>query len=452
MTSSLNTVTFLMANTPLGTVLLCLQAFAFTAVFAHVTSAQESPFLQSSSIGLTFQQALDQLNKTNLSVLNAENKLLSAQKQENVFESAYYPTVIGTINGTEYDKKQLSTDSKYSVQSQLSLTQNLFSGFSDQNKINQARENTKASLEILKNTKSKAYAELKQVYQKNIYSKDFIRLADKISQRRQDNYRLVELRFNSGRENKGNVFLFKAYTEQALLEKLQAENTASNSHWELAKTLGYDQNIKIEVLDSKLPMATLPEKPDYFGIVLEHPEYKASVAQEEATQFEYNASKSKFMPSLDLSASYTYSDTNFFPQRNEGWNAGLTLSFPFFSGGRDVANSQSSFALWKAQSSAKALTEKQILLGLKTAYTNYQEALQKLRVDQSFREAASVRADIAKNKYNNGLLTFESWDQVENDFILREKNLLASQRDLVYAEANWLQAQGLDSNEGLKDF
>jgi outer membrane protein len=68
--------------------------------------------------------------------------------------------------------------------------------------------------------------------------------------------------------------------------------------------------------------------------------------------------------------------------------------------------------------------------------------VEKLKVDQAFLDAAKTRADIARTKYNNGLMTFENWDIIENDLIQRQKSFLQSQRDRVVAEAAWEQAQG----------
>ncbi|MGZ3696004.1 MAG: TolC family protein, partial [Bdellovibrionota bacterium] len=64
-------------------------------------------------------------------------------------------------------------------------------------------------------------------------------------------------------------------------------------------------------------------------------------------------------------------------------------------------------------------------------------------VDQGFRDAATVRAEIARTKYNNGLQTFEDWDTIENDLITRQKAYLQSKRARVTAEAAWEQAQGI---------
>lgn len=427
-------------------VLVGLSFFPIPLLAVDLAASPEAP----TNYAFTFAQALEQLNRGNLSLISAEHKLLSAQRQEDVLRSTFYPRIYGTINGTQYDSAQASTGSKHSVSTQLNVAQNLFAGFQDKNKLNQAQANTKASQATLNAVRAKAFAELKQVYQKVIYAKQYVRLAEKIASRRLDNYRLVELRFNSGRENKGNVYLFKAYTEQAQLEKLQAENAVSTTVVEFAKSLGLPSDAQIEIRDTELALTTLPSRPNFNQLVTNHPDYATAVAQEEATQYDFQSSKSGFFPSLDISASYGYTDNKFYPQTNERWSAGFTITIPFFNGGRDYSSYHSTLALWKAQSTSKLQTEKQLLFNLRSAYATYQEALQKLKVDQSFKQAASVRADIAKNKYNNGLLAFENWDQVENDFILREKNVLSSQKDVVFAETNWLLAQGLDSQEGFK--
>ena len=70
------------------------------------------------------------------------------------------------------------------------------------------------------------------------------------------------------------------------------------------------------------------------------------------------------------------------------------------------------------------------------------ESIEKLKVDQSFLEAALKRSEIARSKYNNGLMTFEDWDLIENDLIARETAVLQSQKDRATAEAAWQQAQG----------
>ena len=79
---------------------------------------------------------------------------------------------------------------------------------------------------------------------------------------------------------------------------------------------------------------------------------------------------------------------------------------------------------------------------LRQAHVNLVESSERLKVDESFQEAVTLRAEIARSKYNNGLTTFDDWDLIESDLINRQRAVLSSQGNRVIAEAAWEQAQG----------
>jgi outer membrane protein TolC len=87
-------------------------------------------------------------------------------------------------------------------------------------------------------------------------------------------------------------------------------------------------------------------------------------------------------------------------------------------------------------------SERELQAALAQAHAGFIAAVAKLAVDEEFAAAAQLRAEIARSKYNNGLLSFENWDIIENDLIARQRALLASRRDRVIAEAAWQQAIG----------
>jgi outer membrane protein TolC len=115
---------------------------------------------------------------------------------------------------------------------------------------------------------------------------------------------------------------------------------------------------------------------------------------------------------------------------------------PLYSGGKDYYATKSAASSLEAAVSNTDSTEHQLLVNLKQTHAGFVESVEKLKVDQAFLEAATTRAEIARSKYNNGLMTFEDWDIIENDLIQRLKTFLQSQRDRVIAEASWELAQG----------
>lgn len=121
----------------------------------------------------------------------------------------------------------------------------------------------------------------------------------------------------------------------------------------------------------------------------------------------------------------------------------MSLTIPIFSGGRDYANELSARYRRVAAEVNRTAISYQMIVKLKQAYSQYRLAIEKVKVDEKFKQAAQMRSEIAKKKYNNGLMSFDDWDVVENDLIQREKNSLTSSRDRVVGSANWDQVQGL---------
>lgn len=124
------------------------------------------------------------------------------------------------------------------------------------------------------------------------------------------------------------------------------------------------------------------------------------------------------------------------------WSFGVTLSLPLFNGGKDLYTTQSASSLLRAAYFNQAHVDRTLLAKLQQLSASYEEAVQQLAVDQDFVQAAQVRAEIGRQKYNNGLLNFEDWDTIESDLIVRQKNVLQGQRDRIVNEAAWEQALG----------
>ena len=144
---------------------------------------------------------------------------------------------------------------------------------------------------------------------------------------------------------------------------------------------------------------------------------------------------------MNLNASKGQRGASFFPQ-NDYWAVGFNVSIPFFTGGKDYFTMKSAYSNSSAASENRRTVDQQLLVALKQSYNAYVESVAKLKVDESFRSAAKLRAEIARNKYNNGLLIFEDWDAIETDLITRQKSYLQSKLSRVTSEASWEQAQG----------
>lgn len=391
---------------------------------------------------LSWQKSIQETSQNNGEIQSAERSNQAAKYNLDGSYSGYLPTVTGSLNYNRGNASSVngSTVTNEGYNASLNASENLFNGFQDKAKVDQAKANERASNEALEIAKAKVSGDLKTAYATFLYAQKLIALQEDILKRRQENYGLVNLRFKSGRENRGSVLLSQANANQAKLDLLKAKNSILSAGTDLARVIGRDE-VPDRVTD-EIPLEPLPAtKPDFRRLASEAPEVQQSQAQLDEKMALLTQARSGFFPTLGISASKGRTGDYLWPER-EKWSVGASLTFPLFNGGKDYYASRAAAENVHGSAAALSNLSKQKLNKLASTFNTYQEAIEKLSVDESFREAAKLRAEIARAKYNNGLMSFEDWDVIENDLITREKTVLQSQLSKVQAESDWLQAQG----------
>lgn len=393
-----------------------------------------------SAAPLTWPRAIELLKQNNADLKSAEATFRSTRAQEGVARSGFLPDVSAELDYSRGSKSDAGNDDgTYSAT--LKGSQNLFSGGLDYAKVKQAKANTSAAGETLRITKAKISYELTQAFEGAVYAREYRKLTEEIIRRRSENLRLVQLRFQSGRENQGSVLLSKAYLEQAKYEDLQAQNSERVAQSQLARSLGLDSSEPQQV-DGDVPVQEPAVTPQFKDLVLQTPTYIQATAQQESKEFGVTAARAGFLPTLSLNGTTGDQGGNFYPHEKDQWSVGVNLTLPLFSGGKDYYSTRAASQDAVSATAATVNVRRETAVKLEQAYANYVESVSRLKVDHSFRDATQVRAEIARKKYNNGLMTFDDWDVIENDLISREKAYKQSQRDRVLAEAAWQQALG----------
>ena len=78
-----------------------------------------------------------------------------------------------------------------------------------------------------------------------------------------------------------------------------------------------------------------------------------------------------------------------------------------------------------------------LLARLEATYDGYLTAAESVLTTQKYLEASGEQARIADVKYVNGLMSYQDWYIIENDYVNARKNLLNAQGGLATAEAAW---------------
>lgn len=409
-----------------------------TKVVASALAIALCAFPAQANTPLTWQACVQEASAQNADLRSARASLEASQYQARGAYSGYLPQVSASAGYTEsHDGASTGTTTGTTTpySASISVTQNLFAGFQDQAKVSQGAANYEVAEASLAAVMARVNHDLRSAFAGLGYAQNNLILTESIMRRLQENLRLVELRYEGGRENKGSYLLTKASLGQARFEHLQAKQALATSQEQLARVLGRASSDDLAV-SGAVPADAPEARPEFVRLVEQTPDHRQAVAQEKSAAAGIQLARAPLYPSLNLTGTTSRDGEQWYPE-DQRRTVGLTLTVPIFSGGKDYYGAKSAASTHAAAATNIDVVDRQVLVKLKQAHAAFVESVEKLNVDRDFLEAAGTRAEIARAKYQNGLISFEDWDRIESDLILRQKSLLQSQRERANAEAVW---------------
>jgi len=406
---------------------------------------------------LTFEESVALAVRYNAALRNARASAAAAEERARGAYSGFLPQVSGDVTYVDRSASALPTvtnTTDYSTS--VTVTQNLFAGYQDQARVEQGAANVDIAQAALTTEKARLSRDLKSAFAGLAYAQDNVVLAESTLRRLEENLRLVELRFEGGRENKGSLLLSRASVAQGRFEQLQARQALASAQAQLATVVGRAAPLNdATAARSEAAAYTIPDLravgavlltapsgvPDYDALLREVPERRDAFARERSAAADVRLARAGFYPSVSVSGSIGRDGSTWFPNEDSRVLS-ANISIPIYSGGRDYYGERGALAALESVKANRESVEGQALVRLKQSYAAYVESAEQLSVAGQFVAAAEARATIARARYENGLISFEDWDRIENELIQRRKALLLSQRDRVNAEAAWEAAQG----------
>jgi outer membrane protein TolC len=285
---------------------------------------------------------------------------------------------------------------------------------------------------------------LRQAFVQTLFSQENIGVATSVVGIRERGAQMVSLRYQAGREFKGNMLRAQAQLLQAQSEAAQAGRDLRAALSVLGRELGEDE-WKTLVATGSLAAAPAPETPDaaepFVSRRPEVAEQEAAVAGAEAA---LSAAQSPIWPTLSASYARTASGPVELPHESLGWAFAGTLSLPVFGGGPTATYHAREAAKSRLESARETLrlTRAQVLADIENAWANYAQASSGLIVQGKLLESARQRGDEADIRYTSGLLTYDNWEIINTDRVNQERQILQARLNVALAEAAWERALG----------
>ncbi len=387
------------------------------------------------AFSLTWSAALNLALKNNPQIISAAKQTESAQWSYYRSFSPFLPQLSANASvGQSSSGTQGATSSSSSYG--LSVSQTLFSGFENYFSYLSARANYDYYSASQQKTISDLYYDLRRSFVDLAVADENIELLLNILARRKNNTDLIGLRFESGREDRGALLRTQADQADAEYNVAAAERSRALAKLKLAQLVSTEVDKSEDKLEIK-PAA----KPDYGSLLNASPSYIMHLKQLERSELAFRQTMSGFLPDVSLSSSYRKSGTDWPPSSDSNsWS--LSLSYSFFQGGRNIADRVIYGVQYDQAKQDFQKSKDDLRYALESAYQGMMDATEAQKIAELSLNAAAIRAEISRTKYLNGLIAYDEWDRIENDYINAQKNLLSRKKAALYAEAAWHNSYG----------
>ncbi len=403
---------------------------------------------------LTWEACLKEAAEKNPDVAAAEQAVKAADAQAKGAYSGFFPQLSATGGYTESSSGVItstgaggavvggvgSASNQKTFSAGITATENLFNGFQDLGKIRQSRANLEVARAQWQLAKATLSANLKTAFAELLFEQKSVELTARLLKRQETNLRLVNLRFEGGRENKGNLLFQQATVSQARYQNAHAIRNVRVGIKQLAALLGRPDTEELQA-SGELAVQAPPVKLDAHALATKHPTHTQAYFQQAAADAGIMIAEQGWYPELNVTGFVGKTGPDFFPQTNR-WSVGAQIVFPFFPGTSHIFSAETARAQKNQTDHQLRSTDYKLIAALEQTYSAVKDAIETVKVSSDFAEAAKARSIISTEKYNTGLMAFEDWSVIETDLVNREQTLLVNQRNAMQAEANWEAAQG----------
>ncbi|MCX5750721.1 MAG: TolC family protein [Candidatus Saganbacteria bacterium] len=304
----------------------------------------------------------------------------------------------------------------------LNVSQTLFSGMDNYYNYLSAKASYDYYQAAQQKTEADVFNKLRQTFVDLAIAEENITLQKQILERRTNNSDLITLRYDSGKEDKGAMMRTKADQADARFNLDSAQRGKVLAKLKLSQLL----SAEVDGADGQL-LFSLPALPVFDKLLSAAPAYQMAGKQLENADISYKQTISGFLPSVSLSGSTRMSGTNWPPTgSSNSWS--LSVSYPFLPGGSNITSRVQYAAQYDKAKQDFINTQNNLKYAIESAYRDFLDAAEAEEIAKIYVDASAERAEIARVKYLNGLIWYDEWDRIENDYISAQKTWIARRK------------------------
>ena len=388
---------------------------------------------------LSWQACVREALTVHPDLLAAREKLNQTVANHDIARSAVRPQLDASISSSRSDSDDQPPSNAHGYS--ISGRQLLYDGSRSAHQIAAARTAITAEQYAYDVVSSRIRFDLRVAFIDLLQARELLTISEEIAQRRRQNLGLVELRYEAGREHRGSLLSARANVAQAEYEIQSSKRAIELARWRLARELGRDQGQSITIAGDMTLPAIDSGLPDFGKLALENPFLKELMAQKDIALSNKAGAKSDFFPQIYAEASAGRNDSDWPPERDR-WSAGVSMTVPLYEGGSRFTAFKKADSRVRQAEAERQSGYHEVLYTLFSAWSDLQDAVDRVAVGNTFLKASEERARITQVEYSNGLISFDNWAIIEDDLERDRKTCLTYLTNALTAHAYWTQALG----------
>ncbi len=341
----------------------------------------------------------------------------------------------------------------------LSSSLNVFNGFSNKYKLQQARLNSEKGNVDLEKLKLDVSLTIANQYLQVLYNKEILELAKKQKTISEKEANRLEQLFKSALNSKSEFLEIKSEYVTDNKEVLVAENNLKNSLLELqalldVKTIKDFDVYEIDVKDFEYNETLLDSKKIYEEALGFNPLIKSTEYAVDVNEKGVKIAKADLYPSINFNYSYSssyyhlqgredvvfnsetnrFEDNGFLVQldNNRTHFLGFSLSVPIFNRFQTKSNIDKSKVQLEIAKVELENQKKELENKIEIAYNDVITAKVALEASKVAMESQEEAFNIVKNKYQEALVTSYEFLESKAKYIVKESDLIRAKYDYIF--------------------
>ncbi|MFA6434872.1 MAG: TolC family protein [Elusimicrobiales bacterium] len=247
----------------------------------------------------------------------------------------------------------------------------------------------------------------------------------KITDLREQNAKLIKLKYDSGMESRGNMMYASALAELARSDAQKAVRSLDTARRDLLSSMGTSEYRPVAV-KAELQSPEYELNPGAVRELLESiPQVVSFEKSVEITRQRFLSARYDLFPTLDASQSLGWSGPSEFPA-GRSWSLGLSLNLPLFANGLTFYPNNTGAAKAALKSAEESLKDLKVSLenGIISAYNDFLNARDTAASNVGVLKANEERYKESQIQYMAGKISFIDLENVEQSMVDNQLNQL----------------------------